>query len=53
MVLTKEGRRLYASVAPKALELERRIFERFDTAALDGFVTMLREIEAAALDVGG
>lgn len=52
VVLTKEGRRLYASVAPKALELERRMFERFDTAKLDAFVTMLREIEAAALETG-
>ena len=51
VVLTKEGWTLYASVAPKALELEQRIFERFDRAALDDFMTMLRDIEAAALDV--
>ena len=51
MVLTKAGRRLYADVAPKALELERRLFERFDKAKLDGFMEMLRDIEAAALDI--
>jgi len=51
VVLTKDGRRLYASVAPKALQLERRIFERFDVTALDSFMAMLREIESAALDV--
>jgi DNA-binding MarR family transcriptional regulator len=53
VALTTEGGRLYASVAPKALELERRIFERFDPATLDRFMAMLREIEAAALDVSG
>ncbi len=52
LVLTEAGRSLYASVAPKALELEQRIFERFDRAALGDLMKMLGEIEAAALEVG-
>jgi len=51
VVLTNDGRRLYADVAPKALELERRMFDRFDRAKLDAFMHMLRDIEAAALDI--
>lgn len=48
--LTGAGRDLYASVAPKALELEAKIFARFSREELDGFVTMLRRIDAAALE---
>ena len=48
--LTAAGRDLYASVAPKALELEAKIFARFSSQELDGFVTMLRRIDAAALE---
>lgn len=48
--LTAAGRDLYASVAPKALELESTIFSRFTQQELDGFVTMLRRIDAAALE---
>ena len=48
--LTAAGRDLYASIAPKALELEAKIFARFSRAELDGFVTMLRRIDAAALE---
>ncbi|MFL0412462.1 MarR family transcriptional regulator [uncultured Sphingomonas sp.] len=48
--LTPAGRDLYASVAPKALELEGRIFARFSRDELDGFVTMLRRIDEAALE---
>jgi DNA-binding MarR family transcriptional regulator len=48
--LTPAGRDLYGSVAPKALELEARIFARFTREELDGFVAMLRRIDAAALE---
>jgi DNA-binding MarR family transcriptional regulator len=48
--LTDAGRRLYAEVAPKALELEARIFAAFDAAELDAFVAMLRRIDAATLE---
>jgi DNA-binding MarR family transcriptional regulator len=48
--LTAAGRDLYASVAPKALELEAKIFARFTREELDGFVAMLRRIDAAAVE---
>jgi DNA-binding MarR family transcriptional regulator len=48
LALTDEGRTLYAAVAPKALELERRIFARVDPAALAAFSDMLLTIQAAA-----
>ena len=48
--LTVAGRDLYASIAPKALELEGKIFARFSRAELDAFVAMLRRIDEAALE---
>jgi DNA-binding MarR family transcriptional regulator len=51
--LTLAGEELYRAVAPKALDLERRIFERFTRAELDGFVAMLRRIDAVTLGVEG
>ncbi|MDB5737163.1 MAG: MarR family transcriptional regulator [Sphingomonas bacterium] len=53
LVLSADGRALYGNVAPKALELEQRIFGRFGCDELAGFVTMLRRIESAALDALG
>ncbi|WP_420136943.1 MarR family winged helix-turn-helix transcriptional regulator [Sphingomonas sp.] len=47
--LTKSGRELYAAVAPKALELERRIFERFDSADVASFSKMLLQVQEATL----
>lgn len=47
--LTEAGRELYAAIAPKALDLERRIFESFSAAEVEGFVAMLRRIDDAAL----
>jgi len=47
--LTASGRELYALVAPKALELERRIFENFAPAELEAFTAMLRRIDAAVV----
>lgn len=51
--LTAAGEELYRAVAPKALDLERRIFESFSRQELDGFVEMLRRIDEVtlALDV--
>ena len=46
--LTGEGEALYAAVAPKALELERRLFARFDAGELRQLTEMLRRIDAAA-----
>ena len=48
--LTAAGRDLYAVVAPKALELEAKIFAPFTRAEIDDFVAMLRRIDAAALE---
>jgi DNA-binding MarR family transcriptional regulator len=49
LVLTEAGRTLYAAIAPKAIELERRIFESFTAEELAGFTAMLRRIGAVAL----
>ncbi|WP_242150326.1 MULTISPECIES: MarR family transcriptional regulator [unclassified Sphingomonas] len=46
--LTPAGQALYEQVAPKALELERRIFGGFDAGRVAAFVTMLREIDTVA-----
>lgn len=48
--LTPSGRDLYASVAPKALELESKIFARFSQQELNDFIAMLRRIDSAALE---
>ena len=48
--LTVAGRELYALVAPKALELERRIFASFAPGELEAFTAMLRRIDAAVLE---
>lgn len=47
--LSADGRSLHAIVAPKALELERRIFQDFDPADIARFVAMLRRIEGVTL----
>jgi DNA-binding MarR family transcriptional regulator len=49
LTLTGAGRDLYAAVAPKALDLERRIFAEFTPAEVEGFVAMLRRIDAVTL----
>lgn len=48
--LTGEGEGLYAAVAPKALEIEARLFSRFSPDELEAFVAMLRRIDAAVED---
>lgn len=51
--LTDAGRTLYESVAPKALELEARVFAGFSAKEIASFRAMLDRIEASAapLDV--
>ncbi|WP_445190861.1 MarR family winged helix-turn-helix transcriptional regulator [Sphingomonas sp. Tas61C01] len=51
--LTEAGRDLYAVIAPKALELERRIFSKFDREEVATFTAMLRRIEAITLSLDG
>ena len=46
--LSAAGEELYASVAPKALDLEARLFAHFEAAEVDQFMAMLRRIEALA-----
>lgn len=54
LVLSAAGRALYADVAPKALELERRIFSSFGDEELAAFRATLRKIDAVLLpDAGG
>ena len=53
LALTAEGRKLYCRIAPKALEIEARIFGGFKPAEIRAFVSMLERIDAAAFAVGG
>jgi DNA-binding MarR family transcriptional regulator len=46
--LTAAGRRLYAAIAPKALELERAVFGQFSAVELEAFRSFLQRIDAAA-----
>jgi|UniRef100_UPI0035CBDC70 DNA-binding MarR family transcriptional regulator len=48
LVLTTTGRALYDDVAPKALELEGRVFAGFSTNEIASFRAMLDRIEASA-----
>lgn len=52
LALTRAGQVLYAGIAPKALEFEQRIFSHFPDEEIEAFMTMLRAIEARALEVG-
>lgn len=49
LVLTGAGRALYAAIAPKAIELERRIFASFSADELERFTAILRRIDTIAL----
>ncbi|GAA0739211.1 MarR family winged helix-turn-helix transcriptional regulator [Sphingomonas japonica] len=53
LALTDAGRTLYGAIAPKAIELERRIFEGFSQDEIAAFVAMLRRIDAATQAVRG
>lgn len=46
--LSDAGRHLYAEVAPKALEMQARIFDRFAPEEVEHFTEMLGRIDAAA-----
>jgi len=46
--LTPAGRRLYAAIAPKALELERIVFGQFSAAQMAALREFLQRIDAAA-----
>lgn len=48
LALTGEGWALYEQVAPKALELERRVFDGIDPDEIESFRAMLARLEAAA-----
>ena len=47
--LTPQGHELYASVAPKALEMERQIFETFSPKEASQLKALLTKIEGALL----
>lgn len=47
LALSAAGRALYAEIAPKALEMERRMFAAFDAGELAAFRSMLARIEDA------
>jgi DNA-binding MarR family transcriptional regulator len=49
--LSATGRDLYAQIAPKALELERRIFASFDPQEVAAFRDMLERVQEATLRV--
>lgn len=53
VALTPEGWQLYEQVAPKALELERRLFESFSEDEKAQLSAMLARIEAAATAFDG
>jgi len=45
LALTRDGRALYAQIAPKALELEKQIFGGLSAEELGAFVATLRRID--------
>ena len=49
LVLTAAGRVLYDQVAPKAIELEAKVFDRFDSHELAVLEKMLRKIDTSVL----
>ena len=49
LILTDAGRELHEAIAPKALDLERRIFAGFDADDVARFTAMLRRIDAVTL----
>lgn len=51
LVLTPAGDALYAQVAPKALELEAKLFARFGADELASLVAVLRRIDTATLSI--
>jgi DNA-binding MarR family transcriptional regulator len=51
LALTKQGRKLYQRIAPRALDIEARIFGGFSASEMRSFVSMLARIDAAALAI--
>ena len=51
LVLTDQGRALHGAIAPKALDLEARIFARLGEEETRRFVDTLRRIDAVVLDL--
>jgi DNA-binding MarR family transcriptional regulator len=51
--LTADGRALYADIAPMALAAEAELFASFTTDERATLETLLRRVEAAALNGGG
>lgn len=51
LTLTAAGRRLYAAIAPKALELERAVFGQFSAAEMAALMSFLQRVDAAAAAV--
>jgi len=49
--LTTSGHQLYAQIAPKALDLERRILARFSAAEIATFTSLLARMDEATLAV--
>ena len=52
LILSSGGRTLYEKVAPRALDLERRIFEDFDRAGIASLVEMLGRIDRRIVSAG-
>ena len=50
LALSSEGRALYEQIAPKALELEKRIFGGLGAQELRAFVATLRQIDGIVRD---
>lgn len=53
VALTAAGWQLYEQVAPKALELERRLFATFSETERQQLTAMLERVEAAATAIDG
>lgn len=53
LILSPQGGALYSQVAPKALELEARIFSAIGNLELEQFVAMLRRIDTIVMTAGG
>jgi DNA-binding MarR family transcriptional regulator len=49
--LSRSGQDLYANVAPKAKELERKLFAEFTAEEIAALMALLRKVEEAALSL--
>jgi DNA-binding MarR family transcriptional regulator len=53
LILTAEGERLFADVAPAAIEYEKVMLADFSAEEVQQFKTLLRRVEDAALKAQG